>query len=281
MKYVFSQGEFRSATEASVHVTNRGFHFADGFFETIRIMNGKPIFLEHHFSRILESMKAYKFEREINFTLQKLEKEITDLISKNEITAGGRLRITFTRKSEGFYLPTSNEMEYVIEAYPLSVNKFNLNEKGKKVDLFTEMKKDFNKLAIYKNIDCRLYVMASLFAKENQLDDALIQNYKGGIIEATSSNLFLVSNGVLYTSTLEEGPIAGIMRMQLINLALENQIKVYECTLNPQNLLAADELFLTNSISGIQWVSSYRTKRYYNTTSAKLISMLNERANSI
>lgn len=281
MQYVYSQGEFRSADEASVHVTNRGFHFADGFFETIRIMNGKPLFLDHHFSRILESMNGYKFERELNFTLQKLEKEIGELIRRNGIIAGGRLRVTFTRKSEGFYLPTSNEMEYVIEAYPMPINKFNLNEKGKKVDLFTDMKKDVNKLAIFKNIDCRLYVMASLFAKENQLDDALIQNYKGGIIEATSSNLFLVSNGVLYTSTLEEGPIGGIMRMQLINLALENQIKVYECTLNPQNLLAADELFLTNSIAGIQWVGSYRTKRYYNTTSSKLLSMLNERVNSI
>ncbi|MFT4779857.1 MAG: branched-subunit amino acid aminotransferase/4-amino-4-deoxychorismate lyase [Flavobacteriales bacterium] len=281
MQYVYSHGEYLLANEASVHVTNRGFHFADGFFETIRIMNGKPLFLEHHFSRILESMKVYKFEREINFSLQKLEKEITVLLSKNQISSGGRLRITFTRKSEGFYLPTSNEMEYVIEAYPLNVNKYNLNERGKKLDLFTEMKKDVNKLAIFKNIDCRLYVMASLFAKENQLDDALIQNYKGAIIEATSSNLFLVSNGVLYTSTLEEGPIAGIMRMQLINLALENDIKVYECTLNPQNLLAADELFLTNSISGIQWVSSYRTKRYYNATSTKLISLLNEHVNSI
>jgi len=165
MQYVYSHGEYRLATEASVHVTNRGFHFADGFFETIRIMNGKPIFLEHHFSRILESMKAYKFEREINFSLQKLEKEIKELLSRNNIASGGRVRITFTRKSEGFYLPTSNELEYVIEAYPLNVNKYNLNEKGKKLDLFTEMKKDVNKLAIFKNIDCRLYVMASLFAK--------------------------------------------------------------------------------------------------------------------
>lgn len=279
MHYVYSQNEYRSTESPTIAVTNRGFHFADGFFETMRVMNGKPLFLDHHFSRILDTMKAYKFEREIQFTLQKLEKEIMGLLERNNITSGGRIRITFTRKSEGFYLPTSNEMEYVIEAYPLEINKFSLNEKGKKVDLFVDMKKDVNKLAIFKNIDCRLYVMASLFAKENMLDDALIQNYKGGIIEATSSNLFLVSNGVLYTSTLQDGPVGGIMRMQLINIALENQIKVYECTLNPQNLLAADELFLTNAISGIQWVSSYRTKRYFNHTSQKLISLLNAKVN--
>jgi branched-subunit amino acid aminotransferase/4-amino-4-deoxychorismate lyase len=139
------------------------------------------------------------------------------------------------------------------------------------------MKKDINKLSMFKNIDAKMYVLASLYAEDHQLDDTLIQNYRGGIIETTTSNIFLVSNGVLYTSTLEDGAIAGIMRMQIINLAIEKGIKVYECTLNPQNLLAADELFVTNAIKGIQWVGSYRTKRYYSEMAGRLIGMLNEK----
>ena len=122
-----------------------------------------------------------------------------------------------------------------------------------------------------------IYVLASIAAKEKNLDDLLITNSSGGILEGTSSNLFVVSNGVLYTPGLEEGCLAGTMRMQIINLALENGIKVYECNILPQNLLVADEIFLTNAIQGITWVSGYRTKRYFNTISKQLVELLNHK----
>ena len=77
---------------------------------------------------------------------------------------------------------------------------------------------------------------------------------------------------------MEDGCIAGTMRMNVINLALENKIKVYECTLNPHNLLSADEVFLTNAIRGIEWVVAYKTKRYFNEMSKKLLTILNESA---
>jgi branched-chain amino acid aminotransferase len=66
------------------------------------------------------------------------------------------------------------------------------------------------------------------------------------------------------------------MRMQIINLAIKNNIKVYECSILPQNLLAADEVFLTNAIRGITWIGGYRTKRYFNTVSRKIQSFLND-----
>ena len=65
------------------------------------------------------------------------------------------------------------------------------------------------------------------------------------------------------------------MRAAIINVALANEYKVDECNLTPQEMLRADELFLTNAIRGIQWVASYRTKRYFNTTSRTLVNQLN------
>ena len=65
------------------------------------------------------------------------------------------------------------------------------------------------------------------------------------------------------------------MRAAVARLALANGYKVYECDLSPQELLRADELFLTNAIRGVQWVSSYRTKRYFSTTSQRLLTLLN------
>lgn len=275
MNEVFYNGEYYPANGPALPVSNRGFHYGDGFFETIRLIDGKPIFLDHHFSRVLETMEAYKIDRPLDFTLQKLENEIIELGQRNQIDKGGRVRVTFCRKSAGYYLPIGNELEYVIEANSLEHNRFTLNEQGKNVDLCVEFKKDLNRLAVFKRIECQVYIQAALFAHEKGLDDALVQNYKGSIIEATSSNVFLVSNGVLYTSGLDEGPVAGTMRMNIINLALENGIKVYECSLTPQNLLAADELFLTNAVHGVQWVGSYRTKRYFNDMAVRFCRLLN------
>ena len=123
-------------------------------------------------------------------------------------------------------------------------------------------------------------VLSKLKAKEKGVDDLLILNDKMGIIESTSSNLFIVSNGVLYTPGLDLGCLGGTMRMQVINLALKHNIKVYECNISPQNLLAADEMFLTNAITGIVWVKSYRTKEYECDISKKLVSFLNEEWNA-
>ena len=65
------------------------------------------------------------------------------------------------------------------------------------------------------------------------------------------------------------------MRATVINLAIRMGIKVFECNLTPQELLKADEVFLTNAVQGIKWVSSYRTKRYFNKTASKLLDAFN------
>jgi len=278
MSYVFHKGEFLSDASATIAKDNRAFRFADGFFESMRIVNGNALYLESHYARIKATAAALKIHPTEDFSLDSLRSQIQELLQRNGITAGGRMRITFYRKSTGFYLPKQDEMTYFIEAEPLPDNEFVLNSTGRLVDIFMDFKKEVNKLSVFKTLNCQLYVQAAIHARDKGLDEALIQNNKLSIIESNSSNLFIVSNGVLYTPTLEDGPVAGTMRMNIINLALENKIKVYECTLNPHNLLAADEMFLTNAVRGIEWVVGYRTKRYFNDMSKRLVAVLNESA---
>jgi branched-chain amino acid aminotransferase len=278
MSYVFHKGEFLSDASATIAKDNRAFRFADGFFESMRIVNGNALYLESHYARIKATAAALKIHPTEDFSLDSLRSQIQELLQRNDIQAGGRMRITFYRKSTGFYLPKQDEMTYFIEAEPLPDNEFVLNSTGRLVDIFMDFKKEVNKLSVFKTLNCQLYVQAAIHARDKGLDEALIQNNKLSIIESNSSNLFIVSNGVLYTPTLEDGPVAGTMRMNIINLALENKIKVYECTLNPHNLLAADEMFLTNAVRGIEWVVGYRTKRYFNDMSKRLVAVLNESA---
>ena len=213
MKYVYYNGNFYDSEQPIVNIRNRSFHYGDGFFETIRVINGNIFGFDNHFNRMVESFKAFRITPPAYFSKDKL------------------------------------------------------------------LKKQVNQLSMYKSLNCNLFIQGSLFAQENNLDDAFIQNYNNTIIEATSSNIFIVSNGVLYTPSLSEGCLAGTMRMNIINIALEKGIKVYECTLNPQYILAADEIFLTNAIQGVRWVSSYRSKRYFNSTTKEIVGYLNDFVN--
>jgi branched-chain amino acid aminotransferase len=278
MSYVFHKGEYVNENQAFIAKDNRAFRLGDGFFESMRVIDGRVLFLENHFARISDTIKAMKMVAQENFSLDLLRSQIQGLLQRNNITRGGRVRITFYRKATGFYLPHSDDVNYLIESEPLLENEFLLNPIGKTVDIFTDFKKDVNKLSIYKSLNAQLYIMAALHSREKNLDDALIQNNKFAIIESIASNIFIVSNGVLYTPTLQDGCIAGTMRMNIINIAIDNKIKVYECTLNPQNLLAADEIFLTNAVKGVEWIVAYRTKRYYNDMSKKMIQLLNQAA---
>ena len=255
---------------------NRGFQYADGFFETIRVAHGIPQHLHLHVGRIMASSKAYGFTVPTSWNATWFRTRLLELCQANRIDQGGRIRLTFFRAGGGRYTPESDGVTWVAEAEALATNAFELNEKGHRVDIFPEMKKPLDHVANFKNLSCGLYVQSGLWARERSFEESLITNTRNHVIESTRSNLFLVSNGVLYTPGLDSGTTGGIMRAAVANLASGNGYKVYECDLTPQELLRADELFLTNAIRGIQWVSSYRTKRYFHTTADALLALLND-----
>lgn len=276
MLYINNNGTILTNDAPTIHAGNRGHVYGDGVFESVRIMNGVPLNLENHIHRLIEGAKTIKMRPASFFNTVFFEERIIELCKKSEIVEGGRCRISLDRATGGAYRPESNECSFFIEVYPYDTNNFELNSKGLEIDLYADIKKQKNFLSNFKTKSGLMYVMAAINAKERNLDDVLIANDRGGILESSSCNLFVVSNGVLYTPGLEEGCLAGTMRMQIINLALNNGIKVYECNILPQNLLAADEIFLTNAIRGVNWVSGYRTKRYFNNMSRKLVAILND-----
>lgn len=274
---VIVNGELVPSGQAAISLDNRAFHYADGLFESIRVVNGKACFLDAHWTRLVEGMKVLRIEQPKNLDEHSLVSYITRLVEECELP-NARVRLTVFRDSHGYFRPRSHQGGFTLELKPVSSPNFILNHQGLTVDLYPEMRKAVNMLSVHKTLNCQLYVMASLWSMERGLDDCLLQNDRGNIIESSSGNIFIVSNGVLYTPSLSDGCIGGVMRMQIINLAIANGIKVYECSLNPQNLLAADELFFTNASRGPQWVSGYRTKRYTHRMALHLVDLLVKRA---
>jgi branched-chain amino acid aminotransferase len=151
-----------------------------------------------------------------------------------------------------------------------------LNDKGLIIGIYDEVKKPINLFSSYKTANSLIYILAGIFKNLNKYDDCLILNEKGHLIEAVSSNIFIVKNGVLYTPPITEACIDGIMRKQVINIAKKNEISFAEQPLFVDDLLKADEVFLTNSISGIQWAAAYKNKRYFKKISEFLLRKVNE-----
>ncbi len=273
--YANINGRIVVENEKGIELNNRAYLYGDGLFETIRVFEGKIINFENHYARLKEGAKMIKLNMPEHHTETYFFERIEELLFKSEIKGGARVRLSLDRKASGSYSPESNDTEYTIDVKPLPIKDFELNSKGIELDIYTAIRKSKNILSNYKTKNGLIYVLAAIEAKEKGLSDMLITNVDHEIIESSNSNLFIVSNGVLYTPGLDVGCLAGTMRMQVINVAIANGLKVYESPILPQNLLGADEVFLTNAIHGIVWVGGYRTKRYFNNMSRKIVALLN------
>ena len=272
--YINVDGFLYKEDEKVFTVNNRAFKYGDALFETIRVIDGQPRFLEDHFIRLKKGMQVLKMHS-ANISFSELKDQIVNLIEKNHIKKGGRVRLTVYRSGDGLYTPENEGKSYVIEAYPIDENKYTLNTNGLSVNIYNDLKRPRNILSQIKTTNSIQHVLIGIYKKEQGLDDCIVLNDQGRIVEALSSNIFLYKNNNLYTPSVEEGCMDGVMRKQVLQIAKEMNINVFEGMVNGSMLLQADELFLTNAINGLKWVVSYRQKRYFNKATKEILERLN------
>ena len=273
--YINYNGFLYEEDENIFNAKNRGFRYGDALFETIRVVDGQPRYLEDHFMRLKKGMSILKM-RSANISFNDLKEQILKLIEKNRLKKGGRVRLTVFRSGDGLYTPKNESKSYVIEAKPFKDNHYVLNEKGLSIDVYNDLRRYRNVLSQIKTTNNIPQVLAGIYKEESGLDECIILNDQGRIAEALSSNIFLYKNNNLYTPSIDEGCMDGVMRKQVLKMAKDLNINVFEGMLNGSMLLQADEMFLTNAIRGIQWVGSYRQKRYFNKATKNIIEYLNQ-----
>jgi branched-chain amino acid aminotransferase len=271
-------GQFMAYDKGTFDVLNRAFLYGDCVFETMFSGTDRIYFFEDHMNRLNEAMKVLKFNIPILFSdgTQQLQSEALRLIMKNGIFGNARLRLTVFRKSGGFYTPQTNDVDYILTAEPLKYSCYVLNKQGLTCDLFEEIRKPANLFSPYKISNSILYTMSGIYNKSKQMDESFILNEAGNIIESTSSNVFIVINDEIITPPVSDGCIAGIMRKQIIRMAEKHSIQITRKPILKEDVLRAEEVFLSNAIKGIQWVVAYKQRRYYKKLSEFLIGKINE-----
>lgn len=238
---------------------NRSFKYGDGIFESLRVIDHKVVFLREHVERLEKSFEILGFEQPINFSAQWLEKEILNHLASDMIDANPqnwRVRISFWRNAEGLYFPENNRVSWSIESSLLDSKFYQLNENGFKIGIYNDVKISTDILSGIKSCSALPYVMTAIHKNKMGWNEALVLNTNDRIAESSSSNIFVLKANTLFTPSEAEGPILGICRRLILETASEIGLTVMETQLDRKDLIEADEIWLTNIIWGIRWVSN-------------------------
>lgn len=256
---------------------NRGLRYGDSLFETIRVVNGKVFFWEEHYLRLMASMRILRMEIPMNFTMEYLEDQIFKTIKANDLEMQPvRVRLTVFRKNGGLYTPDTNTVSFLIEVKALHSAFYSLDAAAYEVELFKDFYVNPDMLSTLKTNNKILNVVGSIFAKENKYQNCLLLNTNKSVVEALNGNLFLVKGNVIKTPPISDGCLNGIIRNKLIAiLAKIEDYTLSEESISPFELQKADELFITNSVVGIQPITKYRKKDFENKASKDLLGKLN------
>jgi len=215
----------------------------------------------------------------MGFTMEHLASEIKRTVEGNGLEKAARIRLTVFRKDGGLYGPTTNDVSYLIEATLLESPFYLLGDGPYEVELFKDFFIGLDMLSNLKSNNKVLHVLASVYAQENGYDNCLLLNTDRMVVEAINGNLFLVQGPVIKTPPLGEGCLDGIIRKKVIEIIKGTEgLELQEVRISAFELQDSDEMFLTNSIVGIQSVGKYRKKEYGRELARSLVGKLNAKA---
>jgi branched-chain amino acid aminotransferase len=270
-------GKILPANANFLNHENRGLRYGDSLFETMRMVDGKIIFWEDHYLRLMASMRILRMTIPMEFTMEFLQQQVTMTVQANKFESKAvRVRLTVFRNNGGFYLPETNEISYCIECSVLESPFYILNGIPYEIELFKDFYANHDLTSTLKTNNRIINVVGSIYTKENGYQNCLLLNTDKKVTEVLNGNIFMVNGKIVSTPPLKDGCLNGIIRKKVIEILKKlDGYTVKEESISPFDLQKADELFITNSILGILPVTKYRKKEYKNEVASNLLGKLN------
>jgi branched-chain amino acid aminotransferase len=242
---VYFNGKLMPRSQASLSVLDYGFLFGYGLYETIRAYDGKMFRLDSHLERLENS--AQKIGIQLN--IPELRQGVQDTVRANGFF-DTRVRITVSL-GEGSMTPdirscrTPTLLVLAGEYHPYSLEKY---ESGFKTIVSSIKRNNQSPVTFMKSANSMENMLARQEARETGFDEALFLNTSGYVTEASGSNVFMVAEGIVKTPELKNGILAGVTRSAIFEVAGKQRIPISEASIRLEELQAADEVFLTNSL---------------------------------
>jgi 4-amino-4-deoxychorismate lyase len=240
---------------AVVSAQDRGLAYGDGVFETVAVRAGQPLLWSQHIARLRDGLKRLGI-RDIAESL--LAQEAQQLCAGQ---ARAVLKIIVTRGISGRgYRPSSGAPTRVLSRYPWPQFPAAAQTRGVTLHLCETRLAAQPRLAGVKHLN-RLEQVLARAEWGDEHAEGLMRDDGDRIVEGTMSNVFMVRNGQLLTPDLTRCGIAGVLRAQVC-ARVPALLPVKETSLTLADLLAADEIFLTNSLIGIWPVTGFAGRSY-------------------
>ncbi len=270
-------GEIKDQSEINKGLFNRGLHYGDALFETLKVVGRRVLFAEAHYFRLMASMRLIRMEIPMYWTPEFFQKEINKILIRQDLSAAYRIKILVWRDWGGLYTPTAEKVSFAIFMSHLEHSEYRLNKSPFVVDLFKDHYVNNGQLEQLKSNNKLTHILAGIYARENDYDSCLLLNHEKKVVEGISGNLFMIKDYKIKTPPLADGCLKGIMRGTILEILSKHpDYIVIEDSISPFELQKADEIFLTNVINGIQPISQYRKKKFNDDHAANLCYELNE-----
>jgi len=212
-------------------ILDDGYFYGLGAFETIAIENSKPVFLAEHLARLHKALDVLQIDKTLTPDILK------DAIHKEGVSHGV-VKLTVSEKNT---LITFRENPYTEDIY----------QRGFRLRFCDALRNDASPFTYHKTLNYGDCILEKRKCTKTGHDEAIFQNHRGEICEGTTSNIFFVKGGNIFTPAQSCGLLPGILRAYL--LARYDTTETVIKTVEIENF---DECFVTNSLLGIMPVAS-------------------------
>jgi 4-amino-4-deoxychorismate lyase len=251
---ILINGEYRDHIE----ISDRGFQYGDGLFETIEVKNGRTVFLNRHLHRLQTGCSRLY----IPCPDAELIRSEAAALCKNSPRAVLKIILTRGSGGRGYRQPEALQPTRVLSLHPYPNYPDRYRQQGIAVRLCRTRLGINPSLAGIKHLNRLEQVLARAEWDDPEIQEGLMLDTNDHVIEGTMTNLFYFSDNAAFTPALTYSGVAGIVRGILMDLLRRRRIAVHETVLTADELSAADEVFVCNSIIGIWPVQAIENRRY-------------------
>jgi len=246
-------GRLVGESEPSLSLLERGLTLGDGVFETMLAAGAKLFRPAEHLERLARGASLLAIDLP---PAEQLLAAVLDILSANNLSAAV-VRLTVSRGPDpgrGLDVPSDVTPTIIVRVSPYEPRT--ADQRGVAA-VFSSIRR--NESSPLSRVKCLSYadnVLARLEARSRGADEAILLNTAGEVCCASAANLFVVNGGTLTTPTGESGALPGVTRRCLLELAAARGLAVGEASVLPDDLWAADEAFLTNTVIGVLGLTS-------------------------
>lgn len=239
----------------SVQTSDRGFQYGDGLFETMRVSKGKiPLWL-WHWGRLqtgCERLRMPLSESSRDMITIMVDAALAAASERQQHSAIIKLIVTRGEGGRGYRTPANLTPTIVVQLSEFSPASSQPNQQGIQVTVCQQRLSHSPLLAGIKHLNRIEHIMARMEWDEPHIQEGLLLDQQGHLIEGVVSNLFWCRGQQLYTPSLAQAGVNGVMRQYIIDqLAPSASLSVTEVSAPIETLLSADEAFVCNSVQGL------------------------------